>query len=75
MMAHQRHYFHTTLLQSIISIPITPTSAAFDAKSPTTTTWAHLQIPGVLPYETLISNSGGLSQGEAGRLWRSPALY
>lgn len=57
MMAHQRHYFHAMLLQSIIPIPKTSTSVALDLEMPTSTSVAHLQIPSGLPCETLISNS------------------
>lgn len=60
MMAHQRHYFHTTLLQSIIPIPITSTADALDLKKSTGTTSAHLLFPGGLPCETLIGNSVAL---------------
>lgn len=74
MMAHQRHYFHTTPHQSIISIPITSTSTDLDLKKSNSTTLAHLQIPGGWPCETLISNSD-FFQREAGRLWKGPALY
>lgn len=57
MMAHQRHYFHTMLLQSIIPIPKTSTSVALDLEMLTSTSVAHLQIPSGFQCETLISNS------------------
>lgn len=60
VMAHQRHYFHTMLLQSIISIPITSTSVVLDSKKSSSSTSAHLQIPSSLPCETLIRNSVAL---------------